>query len=131
MEMLRRSRRETDSLVFLFILVVVIIIVIIVVIVFVIVKEVAVFRGAWGHFLVIIIVVGDAIQMHGVRLRNFEFGFALGAGQDFAFFDLVFIDVDFSGTFRAADHVSILRWNQRMVSRVIAAAMQRIIYRAV
>jgi hypothetical protein len=44
-----------------------------------------------------------------MRLGNLEFGFALGATQDLAFFDFVFIDIDFGGTFRTTDHGSTLR----------------------
>src|SRR5580692_1511275 len=77
---------------------------------FVIFGNVAVFRG---FFLLVIVffieVVGDEVELHGMRLRNLELGFALGAAQDFAFFDFVFVHVDFSGTLRAADHGSILR----------------------
>src|SRR5580700_232966 len=77
-------------------------------------EEVAVFRG----FIVIIIVffievVGDEVQMHGMRLRDLELGFALRTTQDFTLFDFVFIHIDFGGTFRAADHGSILRRNVR------------------
>jgi hypothetical protein len=51
--------------------------------------------------------------MHGMRLRDLELGFTLGTAQDFAFFDFVFVHIDFGGTFRAADHGSILRRNVR------------------
>src|SRR5580693_5045471 len=77
---------------------------------FILFEEVAVFRGFF--FLVVIFfieVIGDEVEMHGMRLRNLELGFALGAAQDFAFFDFVFVHVNFGGTFRAADHGSILR----------------------
>src|SRR5208282_2298098 len=78
-------------------------------------EEVAVFLGL--VFLVIIIffieVIGDEVQMHGMRLRHLELGFALGTTQDFAFFDFVFVHIDFGGTLRAADHGSILRRNVR------------------
>jgi hypothetical protein len=77
-------------------------------------EEVAVFRGFF--FLIIIFfieVVGDEVQMHRMRLGYLELGFALGTTQDFAFFDFVFVHVDFGGTFRAADHGSILRSNVR------------------
>jgi hypothetical protein len=56
-------------------------------------------------------VIGNGIQCHWVRLRNFQFGFALGAAQDFSLFHFVFVHIDFSGTFRAAEHVSILRFD--------------------
>jgi ABC-type multidrug transport system fused ATPase/permease subunit len=59
--------------------------------------------------LLIIHVFGNDVQMHGMDLRDFQFRLALRATENLAFFDLVFVDVDFSGTFRAADHGSILR----------------------
>jgi hypothetical protein len=58
---------------------------------------------------VIIHIFGDDVQMDGMDLRDFQFRLALWATENLAFFDLVFVDVDFSGTFRAADHGSILR----------------------
>src|SRR6266436_5640332 len=54
-------------------------------------------------------IIGDEVQVDGMRLRDFEFGFALGTTQDLAFFDFVFVDIDFGGTFRATDHGSTLR----------------------
>jgi hypothetical protein len=79
------------------------------------VRDIAVLRG---FFFVVIIffiieVVRDEVQMHGMRLRDLKLGFALGAAQDFAFFDFVFVHVDFGGTLRATDHGSILRSNVR------------------
>jgi hypothetical protein len=53
---------------------------------------------------VIIHILGDDVQMDGMDLRDFEFGLALWATQDLTFFDFVFVDVDFGGTFRAANH---------------------------
>jgi hypothetical protein len=81
--------------------------------------KIAVFPGFGLVFLVVLFVqiIRDDVQMDGMRLRNFHLGFALGATQDFAFLDLVFVDVDFSGTFGAADHGSILR---RIVGKVDA-----------
>src|SRR6266568_4038808 len=65
-------------------------------------------------FLVIFIVlfihvIGDEIQVDGMRLRDLKFGFALRTAQDLALFDFVFVDIDFGGTFRATDHGSTLR----------------------
>src|SRR6266704_2436964 len=60
-------------------------------------------------------IIGDEVQVDGMRLRNLEFGFALRTTQDFAFFDFVFIDVDFGGTFGATNHGSILRTFVRKV----------------
>jgi hypothetical protein len=83
-----------------------------VIVVVIIVFEIAVFAGRGFLFLVVVIiifVVRDDIQVDGMRLRNFEFGFAFRATENLAFLDLVFIDIDFGGTFRAADHESILR----------------------
>jgi hypothetical protein len=44
-----------------------------------------------------------------MRLRDLELGFAFGTAENLALFDFVFIDIDFGGTFGAADHGSILR----------------------
>jgi len=65
-------------------------------------------------FVVIIVVIVIAVfrndvQMHGMSLRDFHFGFALWAAQDFSFLHFVLIDVDFCGTFGAANHGNILR----------------------
>jgi hypothetical protein len=75
------------------------------------VDEVAIFSGLSFVFLVVLFVriIGDEVQVDGMRLRDFEFGFALGTTQDLAFFDFVFVDIDFGGTFRATDHGSTLR----------------------
>jgi hypothetical protein len=77
------------------------------IVIFFVFGEVTVF----GNFLllvffifVIIQIFGDDIQMDGMDLRHFQFGLAFWATQNLAFFDLVFIDVDLGGTFRAADH---------------------------
>src|SRR5450432_3690682 len=58
---------------------------------FVVVKQVAVL--GYLHFLLILVVfiiflliVGNDIEMNGMRLRNFQLRFALWATQDFAFF---------------------------------------------
>src|SRR5713101_5542780 len=79
--------------------------------VIIIVDQIAIF--SWLVFFVIVVlfvrVIGDEIQVDGMRLRDLEFGFALGTTQDLAFFDLVFVDIDFGGTFRATDHGSTHR----------------------
>jgi hypothetical protein len=77
----------------------------------VVVDEIAIFPGLAFVFLVFLFVriIGDKVQVDGMRLRDLEFGFALGTTQDLAFFDFVFIDIDFGGTFRATDHGSTLR----------------------
>src|SRR5258707_3474687 len=78
--------------------------------VIIIVDQIAIF--SWLVFFVIVVlfvrVIGDEVQADGMRLRDLEFGFALGTTQDLAFFDLVFVDIDFGGTFRATDHGSTL-----------------------
>src|SRR5580698_4315027 len=104
-----------------------------VVVFLVVLEEVAVFRGFF--FLIIIFfieVVGDKVQMHRMRLRHLKLGFALGTTQDFAFFDFVFVHVDFGGTLRAADHGSILRRNVRRAGppQIVPPPSWRIIYRA-
>src|SRR5882724_5122158 len=83
----------------------------IVFLVIIVVDEVAIFSGLAFIFLVVLFVriIGDEVQVDGMRLRDFEFGFALGTTQDLAFFDFVFVDIDFGGTFRATDHGSTLR----------------------
>jgi hypothetical protein len=75
------------------------------------VDEIAIFAGlVFFVFVVLFIrIIGDEVQVDGMRLRNLEFGFALGTAQDLAFFDFVFIDIDFGGTFRATNHGSTLR----------------------
>jgi 8-oxo-dGTP diphosphatase len=87
-------------------------------VILIIVDEITVFpRLAFFFFLVVLFVgiIGDEVQVHGMRLRDLELRFAFGTTQDFAFFDFVFIDVDFGGTFRATDHGAILR---RVVHKV-------------
>jgi 8-oxo-dGTP diphosphatase len=80
-------------------------------VVIIIVNEVAIFPGLDFVFLVVLFVrvIGDEVQVDGMRLRDLEFGFALRTTQDLAFFDFVFVDIDFGGTFRATDHGSTLR----------------------
>src|SRR5260370_41137049 len=79
--------------------------------VIIIVDQIAIF--SWFVFFVIVVlfvrVIGDEVQVDGMRLGDLEFGFALGTTQDLAFFDFVFIDIDFGGTFRATNHGSTLR----------------------
>jgi hypothetical protein len=77
------------------------------IVVFFIFGKVAVF----GNFLFLVFVIfviiqifGDDIQVDGMDLRHFQFGLALWTTQNLAFFDLVFVDIDLGGTFRAADH---------------------------
>jgi len=47
--------------------------------------------------------------MDGMDLRDLQLGLAFRATENLAFFDFIFVDVDFGGTFWAADHGSILR----------------------
>jgi hypothetical protein len=96
-------------------------------------EEIAVFRGFFFLIIIFIVeVVGNEVQMHGMRLGYLELGFALGTTQDFAFFDFVFVHVDFGGTFRAADHGSILRSNVHKAGppQIVPPPSWRIIYRA-
>src|ERR1700680_1246099 len=82
-------------------------------------------------FVVIVQIVGDDVEVNGVGLRNLELGFALRATEDLALLDFVFVDVDFGGTFGAADHGSILRSVVQKVgaARTASTTVQRIIYR--
>jgi hypothetical protein len=98
--------------------------------------DVAVFACLFLVFLIVLVVffiqiIGDEIQMDGMRLRNLELGFTLGTAQDLAFFHFVFVHIDFRGTFRATDHGTILRTGFRKVGamRTVPATVQRIIYR--
>src|SRR6266850_4294551 len=79
--------------------------------VIIVVNEVSVFGDFALFFFVVFFVqiIGDKVHVHGVRLRNLEFGLALGTTQDLAFFDFVFIHIDFGGTFWTTDHGAILR----------------------
>jgi hypothetical protein len=80
--------------------------------VFLVVDKIAIFAGLVFFFVVVVLfvrVIGDEVQVDGVRLGNLEFGFALGTTQDLTLFDFVFIDIDFGGTFRTTDHGSTLR----------------------
>jgi hypothetical protein len=76
-------------------------------------------------------VIGNGVQRHGMRLRDFQFALALRAAQDFSLFHFVFVHIDFSGTFRATEHVSILRFDFQPVQLEIPGPTnQRIIYPA-
>src|SRR5216683_3359013 len=77
----------------------------------IIVDKVSIFPGLVVLFLVVLFVriIGDEVQVDGMRLRDLELGFALGTAQNLAFFDFVFVDIDFGGTFGATDHGSTLR----------------------
>jgi hypothetical protein len=83
----------------------------VVIVIIIVVGKIAVDGGHFFFLVVVIIIfiVRDEIEVDGMRLRNLEFGFALGATENFAFFDFVLIDIDFGGTFGTADHKSILR----------------------
>jgi hypothetical protein len=75
------------------------------------VKEVAVFSGLVLFLFVVLFVqvIGDEIQVDRMRLRDLQFGLAFRTAQNLAFFDFIFVDIDFGGTFRATDHGSTLR----------------------
>jgi hypothetical protein len=49
-------------------------------------------------------IVGNGVQMDGMRLRDFQFGFTLRAAQNFALLHFVFIDINFGATIGAANH---------------------------
>src|ERR1700730_6033456 len=82
-------------------------------------------------FFVFIQIFGDDVQMNRVYLRYLELGFTFRATEDLALLDFVFVDVDFGGTFWAADHGSILRSivHKGSVARTSSTTVQRIIYR--
>src|SRR6266446_1250140 len=63
-------------------------------------------------------IIGDEVPVHGVRLRHLEFGLTLRTTQDLAFFDFIFVHIDFGGTFWTTNHGVILR---RVVRKVAVA----------
>jgi len=78
----------------------------IVFLVIIVVDEVAIFSG-----LAFIFSSSSSSESSAMRFRwtgcvceIFEFGFRTRDNQDLAFFDFVFVDIDFGGTFRATDH---------------------------
>jgi hypothetical protein len=48
--------------------------------------------------------VGDGIERDRMSLRNLQFGLALWTAKDLSLLNFVFVDVNFSGTFRATKH---------------------------
>src|SRR5262249_53051825 len=84
-------------------------------------------------FFFLVDVIGDEVQMHGVGLRDFQLGFALGTAQNLAFLDLVFIHIDFGGTLRATNHGSSLPTLVDTCggTRTVPATLSVIIYRGV
>jgi hypothetical protein len=53
---------------------------------------------------VIIIIIGDDVDANRVNLNNLDFGRALWAVENLAFFYFIFVDVDLDGTLRTPDH---------------------------
>src|SRR5574341_938226 len=47
---------------------------------------------------------GDHVEVNRVSLHHLEFDLALRATQDFAFFDFIFVHVDFGGAIGTANH---------------------------
>jgi hypothetical protein len=64
-------------------------------------------------FIFLVEVVGNQIQVDGVRLRDFQLGLTLGTAKNLAFFHFVLVNINFGGTLRAADHDFILRGKVR------------------
>jgi hypothetical protein len=81
--------------------------------------------------IIIVQVVGDRVQMDGMRLGYFQFNFTLWAAQDFALLNFILIHIYFGATIGAANHGSILRTNIRGAEpgRITTATDRRIIYR--
>jgi hypothetical protein len=79
--------------------------------VIIVVNEIPVFGNLALFFLVFlfVLVIGDEVQVDGMRLRDLEFRLTLRTTQDLAFFDFIFIHIDFGGTFWTTDHGAILR----------------------
>src|SRR6266849_2723092 len=84
----------------------VLLLVVFLVLFFLILGNVTIFAGL-TLFLILLFFIqifGNDVQVNGMGLRHFELGFTLRATQDLALFDLIFVDIDLCGTFRAADH---------------------------
>jgi hypothetical protein len=100
-------------------------------VVFLILEKIAVFAGFSFFFLFFLVVevVGDEVQMYGMRLRDLELGLTLGAAQDLAFFNFVFVHIDLCGALGAADHgTSSVTISQAGFRRTVLPPSWRIIY---
>ena len=84
----KQARGRLLFLVFLFVFFLVIIIFL---------QKVIVLAGfAFALFVFVIIqFIGNDVEVHGVRLRDFELRLALGAAQNLALFHFVFVNIDF------------------------------------
>src|SRR5439155_20201814 len=58
---------------------------------------------------IFLVVVGNRVQMDGMRLGDFQFRFTLWAAQDFALLYFVLIHINFGATIGAANHGTTLR----------------------
>jgi hypothetical protein len=52
---------------------------------------------------ILIILLGDDVDLHRVGLHDFELGLAFRAAQNLAFFHFVFVDIDFDCALGAAN----------------------------
>jgi hypothetical protein len=88
----REDAKQAGRLLFLVFLFVVFFLVIIIFF-----QKVAVLAGfAFALFVIVIIqFIGNDVEVHGVRLRDFELRLALGAAQNLALFHFVFVNIDF------------------------------------
>src|SRR6267142_961981 len=79
--------------------------------VIIVLNKVAIFADLALFFLVVpfVLIISDDVQVDGMRLRDLEFRLTLRTTQDLAFFDFVFVHIDFGGTFWTTDHGAILR----------------------
>jgi hypothetical protein len=120
------------SLLFFVPIVIVVVIIVRNVFVFILVKIlviVVVFLDVVLFLIFFVGIVGNRIERNRMRLRNFKLRFTFRAAQDFAFFNLVFIHINFRGTLRAAEHVSTLRFDLGGCGLAVAdATFRRIIY---
>jgi len=122
---------EVRSLVFGVIFVVLVFLKIAVFIKFVIFFVLGVFLVLFFVVFFLVEVIGNGVQRHGMRLRDFQLALTLRAAQDFSLFHFVFVHIDFSGTFRATEHVYILRLDFQPVQHEIPGPTnRRIIYPA-
>ena len=105
-----RRGKASSLLVFLFVFVGVFLVVIVFQEIAVLIEVFLVVVSGFLFFVFFLFnVVGNGIQRHRMRLRNFQLALALRAAQNLSLFHFVFVHINFCGTFRTTEHVSILR----------------------
>jgi hypothetical protein len=96
---------------FFFVVVIVIIIIVVIIVgkIAILVKILIVFFLDLVFVVIFFHFIRNGVQSDRMSLRHLQFGLAFGAAEDLSLLDFVFIHINFRGTLRAAEHVSILR----------------------